>query len=103
MRKGEERQDRMEGRQDATDRQLVEVRGIATDVAGRIGRVEGRVEAVDSHLTRYQLELLQKLGEVQNSVIEQQASTRAFFAEKDAVIRERVARVEQRTGIPHEE
>lgn len=103
VKKIEEQQANTIGRQDAAERQLAEVRAVATDVHARLGKVEGRVEGVDAHITEFKLELFQKLSDMQQITSAEQTETRLTFLEKNAMLRERIARLEERRGFPHEE
>lgn len=93
----------LEGRMDGTERQISIMTQHSADINGRLGRVEARVEAVDSHMSEFKLELFQHLGEVKQLITTENAATRQILNDRDANLRERLARVEERRGILHEE
>jgi chromosome segregation ATPase len=91
------------GRMESAERQLGVVVQQNADVNTRLGKVEARVEAVDSHMTEFKLELFQHLGEMRTLISSESAATRQIMSDRDANLRERVARVEERRNIPHVE
>jgi chromosome segregation ATPase len=91
------------GRMDANERQVSQAVAQAADVQNRLGRVEGKVEGIDAHVTEMKLELFQHLGDIKALISEEQVKTRTMITDRDTNMRERMARVEERKGIPHTE
>jgi hypothetical protein len=91
------------GRLDSVERQLAEVRAQGNDVHTRLGKVEGKVDGVDAHVTEMKLELFQHLGDIKGLITTTNADLRQFINDKDTNLRERVARIEERKDIPHKE
>jgi chromosome segregation ATPase len=91
------------GRMDANERQVSQAVAQAADVQNRLGRVEGKVEGIDAHVTEMKLELFQHLSDIKSLISDEQGKTRQMISDRDTNLRERMARVEERKGIPHQE
>jgi ABC-type nickel/cobalt efflux system permease component RcnA len=103
LKTSEESCSRLGGRMESAERQLGIVQQQGADAQSRLGRVEARLEAVDSHMTEFKLELFQHIADTKALIVNENAATRQMLNDRDANLRERVARIEQGQGIPHKD
>lgn len=93
----------LDGRMGSAERRVDVIQQQGADVQSRLGKVEAGIEGVNNHVTEFKLELFQKLSDMTTTIQLQQSETRQMINDRDANLRERVARVEQTKGIPHQD
>lgn len=88
-------------RLDILERQCSEDRVLRLDISTRLGKVEGKVEGIDTHMTEMKMELFAHLSDIKQMITQKDADLKELFSNKDANNRERLARLENQVGTEH--
>lgn len=101
LRKVESCNDQLETTVERTSQDVAKLDNKINGINDRVDRTEESLQRLDSHVTEMRLEVLSHLGEIKQLIITKDAETRQVFSDKFTSIRERVARVEEKNGLPH--